>query len=86
MGEFRTWAETVPALSALHRAIREQPLASDTLEVNGTSIVHPKDIMEHKREHWVSLWGPPGLPLSELPGLVHEIRQRVSDEALPPLD
>eukprot|EP00959_Pyramimonas_sp_CCMP1952_P366667 7679173-Pyramimonas_sp.AAC.1 len=60
MSEFRTWAETAPAVSTLHRALREQPLVSDTLEVNGTSVVHPKDIMDHKRKHWVSLWGPSG--------------------------
>eukprot|EP00959_Pyramimonas_sp_CCMP1952_P309224 6471372-Pyramimonas_sp.AAC.1 len=83
--EFREWAETAPAVGAVHKAIRDPVLPADTLEIGPRTLMHPKDIMDAKSEKWERLWGPADDELQQLQGLFVDMRQRILGESLMPL-
>eukprot|EP00959_Pyramimonas_sp_CCMP1952_P398588 8352064-Pyramimonas_sp.AAC.1 len=78
MQEFREWAETTPAVGALHKSIHDQKLPDDTLEIGPKTLIHPKDIMDVKTQHWARLWSPKADDeFQQISEMFVDIRQRI---------
>ena len=77
---------TGPALSTLHRALRLQPTPAESLVVGIETIVHPKDLLDHKVTSWHQLWSPKDQDTDGLADIFDRILIKVHERGgLPPL-
>eukprot|EP00959_Pyramimonas_sp_CCMP1952_P097504 2038197-Pyramimonas_sp.AAC.1 len=60
-------------------------MSEDTHEVGPKTLIHPKDIMDAKTQHWERLWSPQaGDEFQQVSELFVDIRQRIQGESLMP--
>eukprot|EP00959_Pyramimonas_sp_CCMP1952_P208887 4369242-Pyramimonas_sp.AAC.1 len=73
-------------MGLLHHSLRPQPQPAEVTIDQGTTIMHPKDLIDSKVDTWRRLWAPEGgTNMCGLQECFHRIVERIQECPLPPI-
>eukprot|EP00959_Pyramimonas_sp_CCMP1952_P031891 669005-Pyramimonas_sp.AAC.1 len=72
--DFGEWIQERTATGILHKSMKNQPLPAVELDIQGSAIYRPIDIMDEKVKKFKKLWAPRPISLTDTRDLFNRIR------------